>query len=76
MTFLLSPFARWLGGALLIVAIAASLYGMGRADGKAAAIAKIEAANAKALSKADAAERNVLSCPPGKWSREAGKCEP
>lgn len=74
MSLLLSPIARWLGGALLIVAIAASIYGKGRHDGRTGAEAKIEAANAKALSKADAAERDVLACPPGKWIKEAGKC--
>ena len=76
MGLLLSPLARWIGGALLIVAISASIYAKGRIDGRASAIAKIEAANTKALSKADAAERDVLACPPGKWNKEARKCEP
>lgn len=73
---LLSPLARWLGGALLIVAIAASIYAKGRIDGKAHAVAKIEAANTKAEKSADAAERDVLACPAGKWNREAGRCAP
>lgn len=76
MTFLLSPLSRWLGGALLIAAILASIYAKGRIDGKAHAVAKIERANKKVNDKADAAERDVLACPAGKWDREAGKCVP
>lgn len=76
MALILSPLSRWLGGALLIAAIIASIYAKGRTDGKAHALAKIERANKKASDKADAAERDVLACPAGKWNREAGKCEP
>lgn len=71
---LFSPIARWLGGALLIGAILASIYAKGRIDGKAHAVAKIEAANERSMSKADAAERDVLACPVGKWNKEIGTC--
>lgn len=73
--FLLSPLTRWLGGIAFVLAIIASIYAKGRIDGRAQAVAKIEAANERSLSKADAAERDVLSCPPGKWNKEARKCE-
>ena len=73
--FLLSPVARWLAGALLVAAVLASIYAKGRIDGREGAIAKIEAANKASGSKADAAERDVMACPAGKWNREAGKCE-
>lgn len=37
---------------------------------------RIEQVNNANRDKADAAERNVLNCPPGKWNREASRCEP
>lgn len=42
--------------------------------GKARAAQQIEQANDASEGKADAAERGVLECPPGKWNREGGKC--
>lgn len=69
------PVARWLAGFVIVLAVLASIYANGRIDGRASAVAKIEAANAKTETKADAAERDVLECPPGKWNREAGRCE-
>lgn len=44
--------------------------------GQDTAILKIERANDAAESDADKAERDVMNCPPGKWNKEARKCEP
>ena len=75
-SFLASPLARWLALVAFALAVFASIYAKGRIDGRDGAVTKIEAANKASGSKADAAEREVLNCPPGKWNREAGKCEP
>ena len=47
-----------------------------REAGAAKERARIERANDAAESKADAAERGVLACPPGKWNKEASRCAP
>lgn len=75
LSFILSPVGRWVVAAIVALALIASIYGKGHHDGRTGAEAKIEAANTKAANKADAAERDVLACPPGKWSKEVGKCE-
>lgn len=46
-----------------------------RAGGDAVRSA-IEASNREALEKAEKAARDLDACPPGKWDRRAGKCEP
>ena len=44
-------------------------------DARQSAIAAVERANRKAQDAADAAQRDVLTCPAGRWNREAGRCE-
>lgn len=72
--FLFSPMGWRIALALAaMIALFGAFYVIEK-RGEERARAKIEAANAKAQSKADAAERDVMSCPPGKWNRESGKC--
>lgn len=65
-------------GALMLSALAyhkAEVSSAYRAGG-AAARAEIEAANRAALEKADKAARDLDACPPGRWNRRTGTCDP
>ena len=64
--------------ALVAAIVLAVLWGAAKLVkfGETSALIEIEQANDKAESDADKAERDVLNCPPGKWSKEARKCEP
>jgi len=57
-------------GAFLIWRIERTAYERGAIEERV----RINAANDKARDKADAGERDVLRCPPGKWDRGAGRC--
>lgn len=78
--FFLSPLGRWIGGALLVVAIAGGIYGKGYFDGKANVQARWDAAVQAAIERgANArvdAERDVGAEPDGvrddKFDRDRG----
>lgn len=44
-------------------------------QGEKTAVTRIERVNNDARRKADEAERDVMNCPPGKWSREHNRCD-
>jgi hypothetical protein len=74
--FLISPIGRSIAlGAIALLAIFGALL-MAERRGAEKAVQKIERANSASETMADKAERSVLDCPPGKWNREARKCEP
>lgn len=64
-----------MAGLLLIAAVVVKER-RDREAGAATERARIERANDAAESKADAAERDVLACPPGRWNKEASRCAP
>lgn len=64
-----------LAGLLMVTAVVVKEH-RDREAGAAKERARIEQANDAAEGKADAAERDVLACPPGKWNKEARRCAP
>jgi hypothetical protein len=82
---MLALLARLAGGPLMraalplglaVMAMALIFYALHRADmnGRQKALEAVRAANERAAGKADAAERQVLTCPPGLWNRETRRC--
>ena len=70
----------WQGWLILVMCILllASVAVVRHSDREAGALKermRIDQANDAAGTKADQAERDVLNCRPGKWNREAGRCD-
>jgi hypothetical protein len=71
------PWQVWAGAAVVIGFllwtwhIERTAYERGRAE----ETTRIERANRESERRADEAARALANCPPGKWNREAGKCE-
>jgi hypothetical protein len=73
--FAIGPVGRYfvLGGMLLAMVL--GVWWKIDHDARQSALAAVERANRKAQDAADAAQRDVLTCPAGKWNRETGTCE-
>ena len=74
--FILSPMGRYIGGALLILAIIGSVYLKGRNAGEHNAIESINATNALAKKDALEAADNVHDCYArgGVWKLKSREC--
>lgn len=72
----MSPLA-WIKIGLIVAAIVAAFAVVNRIEQAGADRERVrtEIGNKVSGSKADAAERDVLSCPAGKWNKETSTCE-
>lgn len=60
--FLLSPVARYIGGALAILAIIGAIYWKGHSDGSASVHAELAAKRASEIETARQIERDAAAC--------------
>ena len=77
-TLFTGPLGRWLAASLVVAALFAGTYALGRSHGRAAALAGVEVQNQKVRRVVDVGVQNVATCfargAPWEWDSAAGQC--